>query len=296
MNIRWLLRQPVLTVAFHTGDARWTLGARGSVRASGRITLPEDYMADGVITNPESVGAILRAAPDFPGSYRMQVALALPAQRTVFRTIEVPLLKGRQFDELADREVRREMPMASDNAYLSWSRAGERDGKVLLFVVAAARDIMDSHVAAARAAGLHPQSADLRVIAAARAIGESDLVVACVEHTELEIAIFRQGVPVIVRHVGLATTHGEDMWMRQLAEELARTLKFYRDTHRDDPLAAGLPITLVGDAAPDAMRSTEVHDLTERNAIIPTLRLVVANHDSGVFAANVGLALKDIAA
>lgn len=296
MNIRALLRQPVLTIAFHPGEARWTVGSRGAVRASGRIPLPDTAMSDGVVLDPQAVGDILRNDPAFPGAFRMQVALALPAQRTVFRTIEIPQLKGKHFAELAEREVRREMPMASDNAYLSWSRAGERDGKAVLFVVAVARDIMDSHVAAARAAGLHPQAADLRIIAAARAIGDADCVVACVEDAEVEIAIFRDGLPVIVRHVGLNHSHGNDAWLRQLGEELARTLKFYRDTHRDDPVAAGLPITFVGDAAGEAMRSEEVRDLTDRTAVLPPLRLPIDDKDAGGFAANVGLALKDIAA
>lgn len=296
MNIRSILRQPVLTIAFHSGEARWTVGSRGAVRASGRVSLPDSAISDGVILDPEAVGQTLRTDPAFPGAFRMQVALALPAQRTVFRTIEIPQIKGKHFAELAEREVRREMPMASDNAYLCWSRAGERDGKAVLFLVAVARDIMDSHVAAARAAGLHPQSADLRIIAAARAIGEPDCVVACVEVEEVEIAIFRDGLPVIVRHVGLNYAHGNDPWLRQLGEELARTLKFYRDTHREDPLAADLPITFVGDAAPAVMRSDDIHELTDRNAVLPPLRLPFDQKDAGGFAANVGLAMKDIAA
>jgi hypothetical protein len=296
MNIRGLLRQPILTVAFHQADVRWTVGSRGAVRASGRLAMPPDYISDGVILDPEAAGAALKKAPGFPGSFRMQVVLALPAQRTLFRTIEVPPLKGKQFRELVDREIRREMPLAADNAYVAWASAAQQDATAHVFVVAAARDIVDSHVAAAKAAGLQPQSADLRVIAAARAIGQPDCVVASIEHSEVEIAILRGGTPSVVRHVGLNPAHGQDMWTRQLGEELARTLKFYRDTHRSDPLAINLPISFVGDAASEAMKSSEIHDLTDRNAIIPLLPMFGDRDDSGVYAANVGLALKDIAA
>ena len=167
----------------------------------------------------------------------------------------------------------------------------------MCFIVGAARDVVDSHVAAARAAGLHPQSADLRVIAAARAVGEANCVIANVEDEEAELAIFREGLPVIVRHVTLGSMGGPAEWTRQLAEELTRTLKFYRDTHRDDDLAGDLPITFVGDAARKAMLAPEIAELTGRSMAMPQLRLLVTPESDTVgFAANVGMALKDIAA
>jgi Tfp pilus assembly PilM family ATPase len=211
-------------------------------------------------------------------------------------------VKKGQLGELVSREIRREMPMVSDNAYVSWKRIDDIDGPgglhARVFIVGAARDIVDSHVAAARAAGLHPQSADLRVIASARAVGQPDCVIANVEDEEAELAIFRDGLPVIVRHVTIGgAMGGSGEWSRQLAEELTRTLKFYRDTHRDDDLAGDLPITFVGDAARRAMLSTEIGELTGRNVEMPPLRLVVTPEaDTVSFAANVGIALKDIAA
>jgi Tfp pilus assembly PilM family ATPase len=297
MNIRSILKQPVLTVAFHTKEARWTLGSRGRVGSSGRVALPPGAVSDGVILEPERIGAILRDAPGFPGRGRMQVALALPAQRTVFRTLELPVLPGKQFDELVSREIRREMPMMADNAYAIWKRMPDHGGKGIAFVVAAAKDIVDSHAAAARAAGLHPQSADLRVIAAARAIGEPNCVIANVEDDETEIAIFRDGMPSIVRHVDMTEGAPPEEWARQLAEELARTLKFFRDTHRDDALAEGLPISFVGDAARRAMLAPEIAARTGRQIAMPPLRLVLTpEQDTVGFAANVGMTLKDIAA
>ena len=297
MIIRSLLRQPVLTVSFHQSDVRWTLGGRGRISSSGRVDLPEGSLSDGVVIQPAVAGRLLREAPGFPGRGRMQVALALPAQRTVFRVLELPAVSGKQFGELVEREIRRELPNIGDNAYLSWTRLADRDGRASVFIIAAARDVLDSHTAAARAAGLHPQSADLRVIAAARAVGQPDCVIASVEEDEAEVAIFRDGLPSIVRHIDMAPHLGEDEWVRQLAEELARTLKYYRDTHRDDELAEDLPITFVGDAAPRAMFSPEIRELTNRDIAMPPLRLVLSpEKDTISFAANVGLALKDIAA
>lgn len=298
MNLRSILRQPVLTVAFHARDARWSIGGRGRVVSTGRVLLPPGSLSDGVIVDPEATGTLLRQEPSFPGSVRMQVALALPAQRTLFRMLELPALKGKHFDEMVAREIRREMPMLAENAYVAWKRLDEAPGTTArVFLVGSPRDIVDSHAAAARAAGLHPQSADLRVIAAARAVGSTDCVIANVEDDEAEIAIFRDGLPVIVRHVTLGTMGGDSEWGAQLAEELARTLKFYRDTHRDDPSAHTLPIDFVGDAAARALRTASIADTAGRSVEVPALRLVLSPaSDSASFAANVGLALKDIAA
>ena len=298
MNLRALLRQPVCTVAFYTNGVRWTVGSRGSVSGSGRVPLGDGTIVDGVIAYPDIAGRSLREAPDFPGTFRMQVGLALPAQRTVFRVLEVPSVKDSQLSELVTREIRREMPMLNDNAYVSWKRIADvPGGAARVFVVGTARDVMDSHIAAARAAGLQPQTADLRVVSAARAIGEPDCVIANVEEDEAELAIFREGLPVIVRHVTLGSMGGVADWSRQLAEELTRTLKFYRDTHRDDALADKLPISFVGDAAAQAMLAPEIGEITGRAVETPALRLLVFPEvDTFGFAANVGIALKDIAA
>lgn len=295
MIIRSLLKQPVLTLAFHAHDARWTLGRAGRVSSSGRVSLPAGSTSDGVVTEPTIVGELVRSAPDFPGRGRMQVMLALPAQRTVFRVLDLPRIDAKKFDEMVDREIRRELPMLSENAHISWKRVADRDEKAHVFVVGVARDVLDSHVAAAKAAGLHPQSADLRVIAAARAIGVPNCVIASVEDDEVEIAIFRDGMPNIVRHVDMVDDPAE--WTRQLADELARTLKFYRDTHRDDDLAANIPISFVGDAAQRAMLAPEIREQTGHPSEMPRLKLIVSpEQETPAFAANVGLALKDIAA
>lgn len=297
MNVRSLLRQPLLTVAFHDREARWTLGGRGAIRRPGRVVLPPGLLDDGVITDSAVAGRLLAEAPGFPGNARMQVAAALPAQRSIFRQLDLPPLKGRQFDELAEREIRREMPMLGENAHVAWRRIGERDGKVIVFVIGVARDVLDSHVAALRSAGLHPQSLDLRIIAAARAIGQPDCIVANVEDDEMEIGIFRDGLPAIVRYVAMTSPCGEPAWTDQAIEELARTLKFYRDSHRNDAIVDSLPVTFVGGAAHHVVLGGGVSAATGHEVAMPPLRLTVAPERETVsYAANIGLALKDLAA
>lgn len=297
MNIRTLLRQPVLTVAVHEGEARWTLGRPGRISTIGSVPLPPHFVDDGVIVNPVAAGEALRAAPGFPGRRRMRVVAALPAQRSVFRTLELPALRGKQFAEMAEREIRREMPMLADNAYVSWTRTTEHEGKVRVFVIGVARDVLDSHIATLRAARLTPVAADLRVIAAARAVAQSDCIIAHVESDEIELAIFRSGVPAIVRYVAMSASMEDPSWGQQLTEELARTLKFYRDSHRDEVEVDTLPISLVGGAAPQALFSAGIAAQTGHEVAMPTLRIAIRPDSDGArFAANVGLVLKELAA
>ena len=140
MNVRRLLRQPLLTVAFHEREVRWTIGSPGAIDASGRVPLPPGMVNDGLVVDSVAAGTVLRESPGFAGNGRMQVAIALPAQRSVFRQLEIPSLPGRQFDEMVEREIRRELPMVVENAYVSWQRLSERDGKVEVFIVGVARD------------------------------------------------------------------------------------------------------------------------------------------------------------
>jgi Tfp pilus assembly PilM family ATPase len=296
MNLRRLLWQPVLTVAFHEREVRWTIGRPGVVARSGRVPLPLGIVNDGLVVDPSAAGAALRAS-GYRGGRRMQVAVGLPAQRSVFRQMELPALGGKQFKELVEREIRREMPTLAENTYVSWQRTGKRDGEALVFVVGVARDVLDSHVAAARAAGLHPQSADLRVIAAARAVGAPDSIIACVEGVEVELGIFRDGVPWIIRNIAMTAPCGEPAWTAQITAELERTLKFYRDSHRDDTTIDTVPVSFVGSCANFAVMASEIGVATRHDLAMPPLRLRVnPEQDGAVFAANVGLALKDLAA
>jgi Tfp pilus assembly PilM family ATPase len=266
------------------------------VSCTGSAPLPPQFVDDGVVRDPQAVARIL-ADSDFSGSGRMRAVLALPAQRSVFRQFDVPPLNGKPFDEMVEREIRREMPMLGDNAYVSWTRAGMHGDAAAVFVVGVARDVLDSHLATARAAGLHVVSADLRIIAAARAVGQSDAVIANVEGDEAEIGIFVRGVPAIIRYVAIGAASDEPAWAEQLAEELARTLKFYRDSHRDDEVVAALPITFAGGAARQAMFAAQVPAATGHEVAMPPLRInLKQEHETVVFAANVGLALKDLAA
>lgn len=297
MNLRRLFRQPLLTVAFHEREVRWTIGRPGAIASSGRVPLPPGMVNDGLVVDSQAAGIVLREAPGFAGSGRMQVAIALPAQRSVFRQLEIPALKGKQFDELVEREIRRELPMLVENAYVSWERTGERDDKALVFVVGVARDVLDSHSAAAWAAGLHPQSADLRVIAAARAVGDADSIIAHVEDLEVELGIFRDGVPWIIRNITMTSPCGEPAWTEQLTAELGRTLKYFRDSHRDDTTIDAVPVSFVGGSARYAVMAGEIRTATGHEVAMPALRLsVTPEQETAAFASNIGLALKDLAA
>ena len=297
MNLRAILRQPVVTVAFHESDVRWTIGSPGRIASSGRAPLPPGLIDDGVIRDVMAAGEALRTSPGFRGSARMRAVAALPSPRSVFRQIELPALRGRQFAELVEREIRRELPMLAENAYVSWKQASARDGKAQVFVAGIARDVLDSHASALRAAGLQPVAVDLRVIAAARATGAADCIMAYAEAQELELAIFRDGVPSIVRYVPLTAPCGDAAWGVQVTEELARTLKFYRDSHRDDEVAGTLPISFVGGAAQQAILSEGLVASTGHEVAMPPLELsLTPPEETPRFAANIGLALKDLAA
>lgn len=297
MNIRRLLRQPVLTVAFHEYVARWTLGRGPRITAAGSVALPEGLANDGVIADPERAGAVLRAAGNFPGNSRMQAVAAIPSQRSVVRILELPALPRRQFGELVEREIRRVMPMIGDNAHVSWKAKAEIDGTVFVVVAGIPRDVLDSHVAAIEAAGLRPCSADLGVIAAGRAVGLPRSIIAAVEDSEAEIGIFNHGVPSIIRYVAMTSLAGTDAWADQLAEELGRTIKFYRDSHRQDDILEGVPVRFVGGAAQHAIAAAQIPATTGQRVEVASLHAAMPDaRDAQTYATNIGLAMKDLAA
>ncbi|MEX2247771.1 MAG: pilus assembly protein PilM [Dehalococcoidia bacterium] len=297
MNLRALFRQPVLSVSFQQSEALWAIGGRGRITASGRVPLPPGLVNDGVVTDPERAGLLLREAPDFTGNARMQAVAGLPAQRTVVRTLKLPPLQGRPFAEMVEREIRRELPVVAENAYVSWTPGTRHADSIDVLAIGLARDVLDSHVAALRAAGLAPVAADLRLIASARALGLPDCILASVEAAEVELGIFRGGVPVILRHVALAASPGDSAWIDQIQEELLRTNKFYFDSHRDDSAFNELPISFTGGAASRVILSGKLGAATGHEIQMPPAVLTLHPEEEGPrFAANIGLTLKDMAA
>jgi Tfp pilus assembly PilM family ATPase len=298
VNIRSLLRQPVLTIALYTDEARWTLGRAGRITDAGRVPFATGLVTDGVVADPAAVAHALRDA-EFPCSSRMQTVVALPAVRSICRQLEVPHVAGKAFAEFVEREIRRELPAVADHSHLSWQVAKSANGTARVFIIGVARDVLDSHIAAIETAGLAPVSADLRVIAAARAVGRNTVVLAQVEDHDVELAVFNGGVPAIIRSVALRAPCGDATWTDELAQELNRALKFYRDSRHEDaggPPSA-IPICLTGAAARIEGLATAIAAATGHEVVAPVLDAAVPGRSDPLrFAANVGAAMKDLAA
>lgn len=296
MNIRAILRQPVLTIAFYDEEVRWTLGRGASISGAGRVALPPGIVSDGVVVDAAALARSVRES-EFPGNSRMQTVLALPAVRSVFRQMEIPHVQGKAFNEFALREIRRELPTVADHTYVNWRLAESSDGKARIFIIGVARDVLDSHLKAVEELGLTPVSADIRVIAAARAVGKPTVVVAQIEDQEVEIAVFTSGLPSIVRSVAMRAPCGEPDWTEELTQELNRALKFYRDSRRDDTGATAIPICVAGGAARVPGITAAIAQSTGHEVTFPTLTATLPGAaDPLRFASNVGAAMKDLAA
>jgi Tfp pilus assembly PilM family ATPase len=298
VNLRSLLRQPVLTVAFHETEARWTVGRGRRISSAGRVRLVPGMIVDGVIAAPADVAALLHDDAFFAGTGRMQTVAVVPAQRCIIRQIDVPHVTGKAFDEFVVREIRRELPMIGEHTHVSWRVVDTAEGTARVFVVGVARDVLDSHIDTLKEVGLTPMSADLRVIAAARSVGRPRVVIVHLEDQEVELGVFERGTPSIVRVVSMTAPCGEPAWTDQLTQELNRALKFYRDSQRHSGEdAATIPVCIVGGAArvagvADAIRSATGHEVVGAS---PGIELPPAQ-DALRFAANVGAAMKDLAA
>jgi hypothetical protein len=78
---------------------------------------------------------------------------------------------------------------------------------------------------------------------------------------------------------------------------LGRTLKYFRDSHRDDTVLDGIPVSFVGGSARFAIMAAEIGAATGHEISMPPLRLsITPEQETTAFASNIGLALKDLAA
>jgi type IV pilus assembly protein PilM len=136
--------------------------------------LPDDVLHDGEVVDPLGLSTALR---ELFAEHKLgkRVRIGVANQRVVMRTIDLPpLTDAKQLASAVRFQAQEQIPMPLDQAvfeHQSLGIIGTADGpKARVALVAARRDMVDSLVAAVRAAGLRPAGVDLSAFALIRAV------------------------------------------------------------------------------------------------------------------------------
>ena len=260
----------------------------------GMEALEPGHVREGVVADPQAVGARIRSLLTSHRVGNRRLVASLTGQRSVPRILDLPETNPQLLQAMLPREMKREMPVPLEEMYLSSQVIGSENGHCRVFALGVPRDVVGPQVKAIELSGKKPHSMDIKPLALVRAVGLSDALIADLEQESIDVIIVRGGIPTTIRTVGLQSQAGEiEDKIRRLGEELTRTVKFYNDTH-PEPLPKSTPLCLTGSLAEEVAQSGVAGasvGLT-REPLAPPLDCP-PNLPVETFMVNIGLALKE---
>ena len=292
-----LLQRPTVTLNVEGTTARLLMAKGKLVSAWEEVPLEPGLVREGVIADPQAVGLALKALLDSHRVLAGKLIASVTGLRSIPRMLELPKMKTQLMDAAVAREAKREMPVPMEDIYLSWQTLAAYDGHQRVFALGVPRDALDPLLRAIAVTGRRAYAVDIKPLALARAVDRREAIIADVEPDSSDIVVVIGGIPAIMRTVVSRGDGGapEDS-IDRCRGELARTIKFYNDTHRQEPLLESTPLFITGslaEAAAVAIESLESLAPYPVEPLTPSLRcpsdLPIAS-----YAVNIGLASKGV--
>jgi len=261
------------------------------------IPFSPGFIKNGVVADAAGLGQVIGSTFKTAKLSRRKVMCALNVPQAQSRVITVPKAKGVRPDKIIDREIRRQLPAAQDNCFTYWQPLeGMSMTQQRVYVLAVPREPVLALMAAMNAAGIRPCSMDLRAMALARSVNQKDAILANLETNTVDVVIVVDDIPAIMRSIYLGDEPVPlDVAQQRLLSELSRTINFYNDTNRGNPLAARVPVYLSGDLASDPDLVAPVEDASGHpvSHLAPPL-LCPPDFPHSQYMVNIGLALKEL--
>ena len=287
--------QSVTTLHIEGSSVRLLAVRGGQATEWGTEPLEPGLVRDGVVADPGAVGERIESLLAAHRVGKSNLVAGLSGHRCMPRILDFPRMELRLLKEAVPREMKRELPVPLDEMHLSWQVIGGENGHLRVFALGVPKDVLDPQVEAIRLAGATLRSMDVKPLALVRAVGQGEALIADLEPDTLDVIVVRGSVPVTIRTVSLRceieTTEDK---VRRLGEELTRAVKFYNDTHPEEPLQPSTPTYLTGSLAEEAASSgvAEASIGHPVEPLAPALQYP-ADLPLATFMVNIGLALKE---
>lgn len=164
--------------------------------AFGSAPTPENSVMDGVVTDPQAVGATIRQLLRDSKISATCANLAVQGGSVVVRTVKMPKMPESTLRKSIRFEAGRYVPSSVQDSYIECEYLGDlEDGQMEVLVAASPKDMVESRIAAATAGGLETEIIDIEAFALYRALIEAN--------HDLDIS----GEAIGIVDVGSETTH-----------------------------------------------------------------------------------------
>jgi len=202
------------------------------VRRWGSAPLESGLIREGLILDPDRVGAGISALFASQKASKRRAVTSLSGLRALHRTLNLPRIERNLLESLIMQEVRRELASSPEQLQFYWQIIAHSATGYQIYLLGVPQDLLESHVRALQAAKIRATATDLKPLALARAINRNEAIIGNLENECLDIIIVVNYTPILVRSIALGeeSPRPADKFHR-LIEELERTISFYNDSH-----------------------------------------------------------------
>lgn len=271
------------------------LGSRGdSVDVWETVPFNPQFAKSGHVTDSEGLGEVIRNILTSMKLSSGTIMCAHSALGSTTRILSLPPLEKGQLESVVQREVRKGTESPHNDSYLYWRALPIRTREQQVFVLSVPKEPLHALMKALASAGLKPSIIELKPLALMRAVNRRDAIIANGETNGVEIVIVLNDVPVLIRSAFLGEGMlSSDYAVGRISDELVRTISFYNDSHKDEPLDSELPIYLTGAVAGSVAFAINVATLTGRpiQPLEPPLRYT-SELPVAQYMVNMGLVLR----
>ena len=286
----------IVTLNIEESSIRALVTKGKSVERWVSLPLASDLVKDGLVGDTAALSSCLHSLFALSEAPKKKVIASLIGLRSVPRLLTLPETKAALLEEAVYRESKREMPVSLDELYLSWQSLGTKEGQKQIFVLGVPRNLLDALVQTLQASKIKPYMMDLKPLALATAVGQSKALIIDLEPRTSDVILVVNSIPVIMRTLTLKLEEvTPEERIRQLTDELARTVEFYNSAHPDEPLDPTTPAFVTGELSSDP----ELRDLLQASIQYPVEQLISPlkcppDFPVSQYAVNIGLALKGL--
>lgn len=180
------------------------------VRKKKVLPLRTGIIVENQISDGESLLDILKPWVKKQGLRGSKVALAIPPAQIIIRKMSIPSTNEKQLEQLVKLEVETGLHLPFENPVYDYVITSVDQDQSDLLVFAAPRKPIQDYIDILEAAGLRVGSIEISATALARSImlsqGQTfaETMLIHLEHSLLDIYMFREGNPVFIRTINVA--------------------------------------------------------------------------------------------
>ena len=263
-----MFKKKITTISFEGSEIRALVLQGNKIAAWQSQSLAPETMNQGFVHNPKAAADVIRTLlRELKGS-RKNVISAVPGSRSVHRIMRIPVIPEKMLEETIERKARQEFAIPIEESDLSWRIISRQDNQLTLYVLAVPSNLINQQVQALKDAGVKPRLMDIKPLALGRLANRETSIIVNLESHSMGVIITTNHVPILIRTIPLDSGDltGEAK-TDLLSQELARTTKYFNESHKKNRLPEDTPVFISGalfSSSGIASRLEDAESLIER--------------------------------